>query len=159
MKRLPCPILFGRISTWIKEFNFNRIPLKYLKWSFSKSSGPGGQNVNKLNSKVTLSVTPHIDWLPIELLSKIGNNPLIFKSDIHRYQHFNQRECQESLSRYLNEQAIEVAPPPPSVTQQARVAYLEAKSNNSRKMLKKYLSQKKQDRKRPPSSDVDREPP
>lgn len=33
-----------------------QIPLKELKFSFSRSGGPGGQNVNKVNSKVTL------DW-------------------------------------------------------------------------------------------------
>ena len=31
-----------------------KIPIKELKFSFSKSSGAGGQNVNKVNSKVTL---------------------------------------------------------------------------------------------------------
>lgn len=30
------------------------IPLRELEFSFSRSSGPGGQNVNKVNSKVTL---------------------------------------------------------------------------------------------------------
>ena len=30
------------------------IPLRELRFGFSRSSGPGGQNVNKLNTKVTL---------------------------------------------------------------------------------------------------------
>ncbi len=30
------------------------IPVKELNFTFSRSSGPGGQNVNKVNSKVTL---------------------------------------------------------------------------------------------------------
>ena len=30
------------------------IPLRELSFSFSRSSGPGGQNVNKVNSRVTL---------------------------------------------------------------------------------------------------------
>jgi ribosome-associated protein len=32
-----------------------RIPLNEIAFSFSRSSGPGGQNVNKVNTKVTLS--------------------------------------------------------------------------------------------------------
>ncbi len=31
-----------------------RLPLSELSFSFSRSSGPGGQNVNKVNSKATL---------------------------------------------------------------------------------------------------------
>jgi len=31
-----------------------RIPLRELDFSYSRSPGPGGQNVNKLNTKVTL---------------------------------------------------------------------------------------------------------
>jgi len=34
------------------------IPESGLSWSASRSSGPGGQNVNKVNSKVTLRWTP-----------------------------------------------------------------------------------------------------
>ena len=30
------------------------IPLKEFSYTFARSSGPGGQNVNKVNSKVTL---------------------------------------------------------------------------------------------------------
>ena len=30
------------------------VPLKELNFSFSRSSGPGGQHVNKVNTKVTL---------------------------------------------------------------------------------------------------------
>ena len=31
-----------------------KIPIVEFEFSFSRSSGPGGQNVNKLNTKVTL---------------------------------------------------------------------------------------------------------
>jgi len=31
------------------------IPIKELTYTFSKSSGPGGQNINKVNTKVTLN--------------------------------------------------------------------------------------------------------
>jgi ribosome-associated protein len=34
------------------------IPLDEFKWEFSRSGGPGGQNVNKVNSKVVLRWNP-----------------------------------------------------------------------------------------------------
>jgi ribosome-associated protein len=34
------------------------IPLDEFRWDFTRSSGPGGQNVNKVNSKVQLRWTP-----------------------------------------------------------------------------------------------------
>jgi ribosome-associated protein len=34
------------------------IPLSEFRWEFSKSGGPGGQNVNKVNSKVVLRWNP-----------------------------------------------------------------------------------------------------
>ena len=34
------------------------IPLHEFRWEFSRSSGPGGQNVNKVNSKVVLRWSP-----------------------------------------------------------------------------------------------------
>jgi ribosome-associated protein len=34
------------------------IPLEEFRWEFSRSGGPGGQNVNKVNSKVLLRWNP-----------------------------------------------------------------------------------------------------
>src|SRR6059058_2862023 len=34
------------------------IPLAEFRWEFARSGGPGGQNVNKVNSKVTLRWSP-----------------------------------------------------------------------------------------------------
>ncbi len=34
------------------------IPLDELRWEFARSGGPGGQNVNKVNSKVVLRWNP-----------------------------------------------------------------------------------------------------
>ncbi len=40
------------------------IPEGHLQWSFARSSGPGGQNVNKVNSKATLRWALRDDFLP-----------------------------------------------------------------------------------------------
>ena len=49
------------------------IPLRELEFRFSRSGGPGGQNVNKVNSKVTLyfnvSLSPSLNGSQRSLLS------------------------------------------------------------------------------------------
>jgi peptidyl-tRNA hydrolase ICT1 len=48
------------------------IPLDKIELRYSRSSGPGGQNVNKLNTKVEIrfNVT-QADWLPLEVRERI----------------------------------------------------------------------------------------
>lgn len=38
--------------------------MEQLKFSFNRSSGPGGQNVNKVNSKVTVQIDlENANWI------------------------------------------------------------------------------------------------
>ena len=47
------------------------VPARLLVWTFSRSSGPGGQGVNTADSKVTLSVhLPSLTGWPDEVLSR-----------------------------------------------------------------------------------------
>ena len=45
--------------TWLAGFNANTIPKNICEVTFSRSSGPGGQNVNKYGSK-PLSLQEHL---------------------------------------------------------------------------------------------------
>ena len=38
---------FNEATQWISKFNKDKIPQDQLRIQFSRSSGPGGQNVNK----------------------------------------------------------------------------------------------------------------
>ncbi len=93
-----------------------RIPLSELRFRFSKSSGPGGQNVNKVNTKVTLlfdlkasaCLTPaQIARLRHKLATRIDSaNLLRVVSGKHRTQAANRRATMERFAELLA-QALE----------------------------------------------------
>ncbi len=88
-----------------------RIPLDELSFSYSRSSGPGGQNVNKVNSKATLK------WNVANSLSipedvrrrflakyptKLSNNgEIVINSAESRDQARNRERCLEKLRELL----------------------------------------------------------
>ncbi|MEM9411910.1 MAG: peptide chain release factor-like protein, partial [Planctomycetota bacterium] len=87
------------------------IPLKEFEFKFSRSPGPGGQNVNKLNTKVTLKWavqrSPNISGeLKQKLIQKFPNR--FNKQDIffitsHRYrdQARNISDCLVKLKKLI----------------------------------------------------------
>lgn len=94
------------------------IPAGEFEWSFARGSGPGGQNVNKVNSKAILRWTPAASpSLSPEVrqrflhrfatrLTEAGD--LVLSSDEHRDQPQNMRAC---LDR-LREMIVAVLRPP-----------------------------------------------
>ena len=55
---------------WSK--NRIHVPLEKLEHNFSRSSGPGGQNVNKLNTKVELRFkVSEADWLADDVKNRL----------------------------------------------------------------------------------------
>tara|TARA_B100001094_G_scaffold332247_1_gene403508 strand:+ start:1763 stop:2185 length:423 start_codon:yes stop_codon:yes gene_type:complete len=87
------------------------IPHSELQLSFSRSSGPGGQNVNKVNSKVTLTwnfaqstaLRLHIKKRLIEQnKSKIASGELIvIQSEKYREQKRNILDCHDKLAAII----------------------------------------------------------
>ena len=84
-----------------------RIPVSELRLTFSRSSGPGGQNVNKVNSKVTIhwNVTAN-ESLPEpvrERFLKVYANRInaagevILQSQRYREQERNRADCMDKL--------------------------------------------------------------
>jgi ribosome-associated protein len=95
---------------------FFRIPLHELELSYVRSSGPGGQNVNKVSSKCQLrwnaigspSIPSHFRE---RVLQKIGprlttEGDLIVSSDLHRDQGRNREDCLEKLRCILAEAIV-----------------------------------------------------
>ncbi|MBC7385394.1 MAG: aminoacyl-tRNA hydrolase [Cryobacterium sp.] len=87
------------------------IPYSELNFSFVRSSGPGGQNVNKVNSKAVLrwrlATTAFfsgelLNRLMTKLSPRLSNEgDLIIMSDRHRDQKQNKDDCIEKLSELL----------------------------------------------------------
>jgi ribosome-associated protein len=128
-----------------------RIPWSELQFTYSRSPGPGGQNVNKVNTKATLhwSVLGN-QTLPdavrarfVELFSKRINEAgeLVLASSVHRTQRGNIEECLSKL-RHLVLAAAVVRP--------ARKPTRPSRGSIARRLENKRLESQKKQRRRPP---------
>jgi len=111
------------------DFN-GYIPVDQLEVSYSRSSGPGGQNVNKVNTKV--DVRFHLqsaNWLSDKVKSKLlerygskltKEGLLVFRSDITRYQQLNMADCLEKIRKCIREALQEKAEPSPETLDRIR---------------------------------------
>jgi ribosome-associated protein len=126
------------------------IPDTELSFSFARSSGPGGQNVNKTNSKAVLDWNFHRsasipDAVRQRFLARFGKRltvegSLVIASDKHRDQRRNMDECLEKLAQMLRE----VLTPP-----KRRKATKPGKGAIERRLkTKKEVSEKKKNRRR-----------
>ncbi len=100
---------------WISEKL--TIPESEFQWTFARSSGPGGQNVNKVNSKATLRWVPQVGTVPTivwrrfcaeakRFLTTEGH--VVIQSQEHRDQPQNVEACRDKLRTLL--QAALVVP-------------------------------------------------
>lgn len=96
------------------------IPFSELSFSFSRSSGPGGQNVNKVNTRVTLSFdVKHSPILTerqrqlilIRLANRINKEGrLHLSADVCRTQQGNREEVSRRLRSVLRQALHEQRP-------------------------------------------------
>jgi len=141
---------------WLLNFTADSIPKHLWKVTYSRSSGPGGQNVNKVNSKATLRVpvaalllhTPQLIHSDIRESSYYAkkSDSLVIQSDESRDQSQNAKECFHQLFRLVKSLAEGKVPGETSEAQKHKVSHLKAVENEKRLQYKKKQSNKKSQR-------------
>lgn len=124
------------------------IPAKELDIQFARSGGPGGQNVNKVNSKATLTwdlntttalyPTTMVRLRAIAASRITEDGTLQITSQVHREQSRNIQACRDRLKAIILEALI-----PPTIR---RPTSPTKGSERRRRENKKIQSQKKQGR-------------
>ncbi|MCO6045417.1 aminoacyl-tRNA hydrolase [Aeoliella sp. ICT_H6.2] len=127
------------------------IPRSELNLTFSRSPGPGGQNVNKVNSKATLRWEYGASiYLPNGVKSRFGRlfakrindaGELVLSSSRHREQRRNVDDCLEKLRQLV---LAAVAVPKPRKPRKKSAA-----ANARRLQEKRARSERKQSRRTP----------
>jgi peptidyl-tRNA hydrolase ICT1 len=133
------------------------IPMDQLDITYSRSSGPGGQNVNKVNTKVEVrfqlnSATWISEDVKSKLLEKFKNKItkdgfVIFRSDLTRHQQLNLADCLEKIRASVR--ACLVEDTEPSEETAKKIRRRNEKAVRERLALKRMRSQVKNDRRGP----------
>ncbi|EFN63374.1 Immature colon carcinoma transcript 1 protein [Camponotus floridanus] len=133
------------------------IPIDKVQITYSGSSGPGGQNVNCVNTKVDLRFqVNNATWLSEEIRTKLAEQEknkinkdgyLIIKSDLTRSQHLNLADALEKLRTMIRATLVER--PKPSLESIERIRKNQLKAARQRLHEKRIHSQIKQNRKAP----------
>ncbi|KZT38851.1 hypothetical protein SISSUDRAFT_956600, partial [Sistotremastrum suecicum HHB10207 ss-3] len=116
-------------TRWIASFRDANIIRDDVELSFSRSSGPGGQNVNKVNSKATVRCLISANWIPLwahEILKRSpafvqSSNSLLITSMVHRSQSQNVDDCLSKLHALILSAASSVIKKEPSAEKLERI--------------------------------------
>ncbi|PON53773.1 Peptide chain release factor class I/class II [Parasponia andersonii] len=128
-----------------------QITLDHVTVSFARSGGPGGQNVNKVSTKVDMRFNvKYADWLSWRIRERImqmeknrinRDGELVVSSTKTRTQKDNIEDALGKLQAIID--AAAYVPPPPSEEQKKKLAKIAAAGEQKRLKSKKALSDKK----------------
>ncbi|KAF1810658.1 hypothetical protein P152DRAFT_380426, partial [Eremomyces bilateralis CBS 781.70] len=141
---------------WLNDFNPKSIPESICEVTYSRSSGPGGQNVNKVNSKATLRIAldrllplvPPLLRAPLLQDPHVAkkSNDIVIQSDESRKQSENTQSCHAKLFHLVADLGREHIPAETPESKKKRIENLAKEANESRLKEKRYHSSKKASR-------------
>ncbi|XP_055918795.1 peptidyl-tRNA hydrolase ICT1, mitochondrial [Eupeodes corollae] len=133
------------------------IPINELNITYSRSSGPGGQHVNCVNTKVDLRFKlASATWIPektkekllVGLKNKISKEGyFVIKSDLTRSQQMNLADALEKLREIIRKYEIET--PQPTDETLEKIRRRKERAARERLFIKRKRSQTKADRQGP----------
>ncbi|XP_065858014.1 uncharacterized protein [Euphorbia lathyris] len=128
-----------------------KITIDHVNVSFARSGGPGGQNVNKVSTKVDMRFNvQNAYWLSERIREKImqteknrinKEGEIVISSTKTRTQKGNIEDALAKLQAIID--AASYVPPPPSEEQKKKIAKMAAIGEQKRLKSKKALSDKK----------------
>ncbi|KAI6122226.1 hypothetical protein EDD16DRAFT_1477792 [Pisolithus croceorrhizus] len=140
---------------WLSQFKAAAtVPRHLVELTFSRSSGPGGQNVNRVATKATARCRLDASWIPLwtqETLMRSpyyvkSSNSLLVTSSASRSQALNVDDTLLKLHRLVTECASKLIPTSTSEEQRQHVASLRKEDAQRRMKQKGYRSQIKRSR-------------
>ncbi|XP_063825332.1 large ribosomal subunit protein mL62 [Ostrinia nubilalis] len=112
------------------------IPIEKLVITYSASSGPGGQNVNKVHTKVDLRFKlSDADWIHPEIRQRMQemysnkltkDGYLIVRSDITRSQQLNLADCMQKVRKLIRDAELPEKVASPETEERIRQRHLKA---------------------------------
>ena len=148
------------IHSWVERFKSvspasDLREAKGISLSFSRSSGPGGQNVNKVNTKATIRCALDAPWIPMWAKPALvkdphfasSSNSILVTSTQTRSQAQNIDDCLGKLHKIILEGATAGLVNPTSEETKNRVQELMKLAKTRRKLEKDRRSSIKRDRK------------
>ncbi|KAN0138772.1 RF-1 domain containing protein [Lactarius tabidus] len=145
---------FAAARDWLKSFGGCSVPRVAVDITFARSSGPGGQNVNKVNTKATLRCPLGSSWIPLWAHDGLQKSPyfvrstrsILLTSTVHRSQAQNIDDCLSKLHALISSASSRPIQNEPSEEQRKRVKALERKADAQRRIEKDKRSQTKKHR-------------
>ncbi|CAN6301557.1 unnamed protein product [Urochloa humidicola] len=129
-----------------------KITLEHVTVNFARSGGPGGQNVNKVNTKVDMRFNvKEAHWLGERIKERIlqaeknrinKDGELVISSNKTRTQKGNIEDALQKIQAIID--AASYVPPPPTEEQKKKIEKIAAAAERKRLQNKKEVSRKKE---------------